>query len=409
MPKELSLRQNMLWNSAGSLVYLVCQWLMTILVVRLSSNYDSAGILTLAMAVFGIFMPIAEYRMYIYQVSDIKRENELGEYLALRLVTCIIALVLCVGYSLITCALDVVLPIFLYGLYKCSSYMIDVLHAEDQVNKRMDYIGKSLSLQGVFSIIFFAVVFYLTGSLNLTFLAMTAATVVIAVVFDVPHTLRFGKFGFGISPSKIVHLLVLCAPVVIGFVACASAPSIPKQYLFGMSGEAALGIYGSVSAPVAIIQAGASYIYNPLMGYFADSFDKGDKKTFNSFLLKSSLGILGFGVACLVLLILLGGPFLILVFGASIADYVYLLPLVALSSIGIAYMTFMNGLMLAVREFKAALIGGIVAVIVSLASTIPLVNAFDMNGVSLVLFVSSMAAALVMFTLLLARLRKLGA
>lgn len=408
MPKELTLRQNMLWNSAGSLVYLACQWLMTILVVRLSSSYDSAGVLALAMAVYGIFSPIAEYRMYIYQVSDIKRENDLGEYLALRLVTSIVSLVLCVAYSLVTCALDVVLPIFLFGIYKCSSNMIDVLHAEDQVKKRMDYIGKSLSMQGVLSIIIFAIIFYLTGNLSITFVAMTAGTALIGFGFDVPHTRRFGKFGFGIAPRKIAHLLVLCAPVVIGFVACASAPSIPKQYLFGISGEAALGIYGSVSAPVAIIQAGASYIYNPLMGYFADSYDKGDSKTFNSFLIKSSLGIFGFGVACLVLLILLGGPFLVLVFGPSIADYVYLLPLVALSSIGIAYMGFMNGLMLAVRDFKAALVGGIAALAASLASTVPFVTLFDMNGVSLVLFVSSMAAALVMFVFLVVKVRKLG-
>ena len=43
--KPLSIKQNMLWNSFGSITYLACQWLITILVVRLSSGYEAAGTL----------------------------------------------------------------------------------------------------------------------------------------------------------------------------------------------------------------------------------------------------------------------------------------------------------------------------------------------------------------------------
>lgn len=53
--KQLSVKQNMLWNTAGSMVYLVCQWLITVFVVRLSDGYDAAGVLALGMAVSNIF------------------------------------------------------------------------------------------------------------------------------------------------------------------------------------------------------------------------------------------------------------------------------------------------------------------------------------------------------------------
>ena len=71
----------MLWNSAGSITVLACQWLLTIVVVRLSGDYEAAGVLSLALAVYNIFAPISVYRMYVYQVSDVKRENTTGEYL----------------------------------------------------------------------------------------------------------------------------------------------------------------------------------------------------------------------------------------------------------------------------------------------------------------------------------------
>ena len=46
-PKQLSVKANMLWNSIGSMTYLACQWLITIVVVRLSSGYEDAGLLSL--------------------------------------------------------------------------------------------------------------------------------------------------------------------------------------------------------------------------------------------------------------------------------------------------------------------------------------------------------------------------
>ena len=63
-PAELSIGRNMLWNSAGSLTYLALQWAITIVIVRLSSGYDAAGVLALAMTVFNVFSPLAIYRMY---------------------------------------------------------------------------------------------------------------------------------------------------------------------------------------------------------------------------------------------------------------------------------------------------------------------------------------------------------
>ena len=69
----------MLWNSAGSITYLACQWLVTVLIVRLSNGYDAAGLLSLAMSVTGTFGTFANYKMGTYQISDIKHDNTTSE------------------------------------------------------------------------------------------------------------------------------------------------------------------------------------------------------------------------------------------------------------------------------------------------------------------------------------------
>ena len=63
--RKLNLKQNMLYNTAGSLIYLACQWLTTIFVVRLAS-FEDAGILSLSMASANMLTPIALPILYSF-------------------------------------------------------------------------------------------------------------------------------------------------------------------------------------------------------------------------------------------------------------------------------------------------------------------------------------------------------
>lgn len=40
--QEKSVQQNMIYNTVGSLVYYFCQWVMTVLIVRMS-GFEDAG------------------------------------------------------------------------------------------------------------------------------------------------------------------------------------------------------------------------------------------------------------------------------------------------------------------------------------------------------------------------------
>ena len=148
----LSTKQNMLWNSFGSITYLACQWLITIWLFASQADTKLQALFSLAMSVYNIFAPFAIYRMYTYQVSDVKRENTVGEYFAFRIITSSAALVCCLVYAALTCPGSALLAIALYAIFKIVGLLIDVLHGLDQVNKRMDYIGKSLVIQGVLTL-----------------------------------------------------------------------------------------------------------------------------------------------------------------------------------------------------------------------------------------------------------------
>lgn len=394
--KGLSIRRNMLWNSVGSLVNLGCQWLISILVVRLSEGFGAAGVYSLAISVYGIFSQLAQYRTYTYQVSDVSGENSPGEYLAFRGVTCLAAMAATMAYACLTCQSDVLLAIFLYALYKMASLMIDVLHASDQQAHRMDYVGISLAAQGVASVAVFVLVFSSTHSLELTLLAMAASVAAIGVAYDLPHARRLAEIVPRISPSKARHLLVRCAPVVVAGIACSAAPSVPRQYLSAVMGNAALGVYASVAAPVALIQMSASYIYNPLLGYFSERFARRDSRGFARLLAATLLGIVAVGVACALGLELFGAQILSLVYGEGILEHLYLLQPLVFCAVVTGLMWFVNDLLISLRGFGSTLAGSLIALASSLIVMVPAVSVLGMNGVTAANVISCLAATVFM-------------
>lgn len=406
MEQELSVKKNMLWNSFGSLVNLGCQWLMTVLIVRVADGYEAAGVFSLAMSVYGIFGMIAQYRMYTYQISDVSNENTVGEYLSFRLVTNVISLVLCVAYMVFTCSRDSWLTIILYGVYRSIALVIDVFHGCDQRHHRMDYIGISLSLQGVASLVLFLVVFVFSRSLELAVASMIVAVAVVGIAYDYPRTRRLEKIKLGISRKKTVYLLVSCFSIVAASAISSATPAVPRQVLSFLMGNEALGIYASVAAPVMVIQMGSSYIYGPLLGYYSERYYANDPRGLLSLMRKSLALILGVCVVCAVLLGVLGEFVLVLFFGESISPYVYLLyPLLGFALLT-GLMWFLNDLLIALRNFKATLVGSIVPFVVAIVAMMPFVQSFGMNGVTFTGLLANGAGVAVMAAQLSLQLKK---
>lgn len=395
-PDALSIKENMVWNTVGSLVNLGCQWFISILVVWLSFGYESAGVYALAVAVFGIFSSVAQYRMYTYQVSDVRNENTTGEYLAFRFVTSGMAFALVLVYSFATCSYEYIPSIACYSAYKVATLFVDVFHACDQRYGRMDYVGKSLAMQGISTTVSFAVVFFVGQSLEISFLSMTLCVAIIGVVYDRSRAAQFEAVVIRISLKKTKYLLVKCFPVVIAGIIAAATPSIPRQYLSYAMGSEALGIFASVAAPVAIIQMGANYVYSPLLGYFSLYYSRNNRSAFWALFGKSTFAICLIALVCIAVLLFAGEPLLALMYGDSIRPYTYLLiPLVIFALLN-GYSWFLNDLLISFRDFKGTVIATFVGFFVMIATCVPLINECGMLGVAYTGIVSSLAFVIAM-------------
>ena len=405
-PAPLSDRVNIIWNSVGSLTYLACQWLITIFVVRLSDGYDAAGILSLAMSVVGVFGTFANYKMGTFQLSDINHENTLGEYLGFRALTLGIAFVACMAYAFFTVAPYVWGTVALYYLFKAVGLLIDICHGADQQHRRMDYIGKSYLAQGVLTLAAFVAVFWITQDINVSIIAMAVAALSVLLLYDRPKVAQFEQVSFSLSRKKAWYFLKVSFPAVVASLAASAIFTVPKQYLAFEFGEAALGIYSSVSAPALIIQMGATYLYNPFLDVFPRLFYDGDRQGFLKLFARTVGTILLVAVACSVILEFVGSWVLQLLFGQSIAPYVYLLQPVILATVLTAFLWFIGDLLITLRDFKAYFISNMIALIAAVPLSFVCVGLWDMNGVSFASAAACFVGVLLLLMFLAADMRK---
>lgn len=382
--KTLSIRANMIWNAAGSLVYMAAQWLTTVLVVRLSTGYDAAGLLALGMAVSNIFSPIGYYKIRAFQVSDLDEEFTFGQYLGFRIITVALAIVIMFVYCFLTCPPDTWVTVILYGFFSLGPVFVDVLHGEEQRESRMDIIGISQIARGVLLLASFIIGMSLFNSLNIALILMTVTTYLEIALFDGIAFLKVT--GKPLKPAfearAIRSLFVQCLPLVIASFFCWAVPAIPRQTLNDIMGEWFLGVYSSVASPVLIVQMCAQYIYAPLLTRFAELLQAHDSRGFLRLVLQVTLAIFALAVAFGVLFAFAGEPLLVLVFGQSIAPYTYLIIPLVLCTIITAYVWFLGDVLVTMRQNKNNLIGYIISFAVNMVLMYPLIYTFGMNGAS---------------------------
>ena len=402
-PAPLSLRANTLWNAFGCLFYLGCQWLTSVLVVRLSTGYENSGALAFAMANGIIFASIGLYKIRTFQVSDLRHEYANGDYVGFRFVTILAGLLWSAVYLPLSAGsnTEFLAASAAYLVFKSDEVFSDVLYGVDQAGGRMDYIGKSQLIRGVASLLGFSVPLAATDSLVLGILGMAAACIAVTLAFDIPHARRLAPIAPRFDRTRLLGLGRACLLAMLASLCANGIVSIVRQYFGATYGSEALGIYASVATPAVLIQVSATYLYSPLIGTIARTrLEEGHKRFVRQFFRVLAI-IVGVVLAFVAALSLLGDWGLQLVFGPSIAPYTYLFPyvLVATGSVGVLFYT--NDVLVVLRRTGGMLACNLVALVAALALAVPLTATIGMNGINFSIIGGCIVAIALSFALIM--------
>lgn len=400
--KELSLKQNLLWNTTGCLIYQGCQWLTTILVVILSPSYENSGILAFAMATGNIYVGLATYNMRTFQVSDIVGEYSSNNYIAFRIVTVLLATVVCVSYSFIVApGIATGIAMAAYLLFKADESFVNVLYGMDQKAGRMDFIGISQGIRGILTISAFSATLVVSGDLTSAFIAMFICCVLVTLFYDVPHSRKLGTVKIQLTKTICFNLFKTCAPNVIATFAYGAVATLARQW-FGLTyGEEALGIYSAVATPCVLVQVMANYLYSPFLVPIARSWTRRDKQTLNEQLKKLLLGVVAVIAACITVSVIAGTPAIELLYGSSIEGYSWMIVPAMVAASFMALDSLLTDLLIVMKRYLLAAEVNIAALITCAALMSPMTSICYMNGINLVIIIS-FAVAIVFGILALA-------
>lgn len=387
-------------------INLACQWLITVLVVRLSSDFTNSGLLTLAMSVTNVFYAIASYSLRTYQVSDVNNKYRDSIYVQVRIVTCAIAFLLCGIYCAALYQDERFFGIVLYMVFRVIEAFIDILQGFAQRAMRMDLAGKAMAIRGIGNVVVFAVVILLTDSFNLAIIGIILVSILVMFFYDLGYSRYIADLRGKLDWPVIKKILIECLPMGVASALNTSIISIPRTLLDMVEGKEILGIYGALAVPTVIVQVAATYVFNPMLPVYATYYTEKKEKDFFKLFKKTMIAIVVLSIVALGAAALLEDILLPILLGEEIVPYIYMFIPMLVCTILNAIVWFQTSILVVIRDFKSYLWGTVAAVILTILIGYPFIEKFSMNGVNYTLFVVMMMQIIVFGIVLCIRFRK---
>lgn len=367
--------KSIIWNSVGTLFYMGCQWLLTVLVVRLNNDYSNAGVLTLAMSVSTPLTTVATLGLRTFQIANMNEQFSDGDFLFTRAITSMVSLAICViivvgsGYTFYISGC-----VMLFMCYRLSEAIVDVLHGIDQCAWRLDIVGKSFLMRGGIMLIAFVTGELFFQSLPLAITLMGVGVYGVILCYDVPSCKKCARLNLSLNSENFLSLVKIGVPLGAFTFLINLMSSVPRFFLEHWHGENILGIFGSITTITALIPQLASFIFGPLILVFAERWKANDIKGFRKIFMVVTVVIALIGVAVLASGYVFGEWGLSLIFGDSIRPYSYLLCPVIGTAIVSAYVSFLGAILIVLEDYNALAWMSLISMIGSLAASLCLIK-----------------------------------
>ena len=429
--EPLSLRMNFSWIAAGNAVGALSQWGVAVVLAHVG-NFDMIGLVVLAYAVCAPVNALGQLGLRGAVITDAESEYQFGDYLALRLITATLALLVVVGIALSGgYEPSTALVIAVIGLSEMLKSISDIFHGLLQQRERMDRIGIAMMIRGPLMLAALALGVYLTGSLLWGIAGFPLVLAAVLLVYDIPNAMRLLKApgATGVSPGAtgvspvpgatgvspvpdqgagvsswqslrprwqaavLVRLAVLTLPLGVVLMMVALTTSIPRYMVSHYAGNHALGVFMSIAylgvLGLRVVSAMGQSAGPRLAKYYA----AGNMVAYGRLLLKLSAVVGVLGVAAMLGMALIGGPVLSRLYAADFTPHVGL-GVWLMGAAGAMYLTVPLGIAVeAMRRFKTHMVIRSLGIGALLLLTPPLIAGYGLQGAAAAMAVASALTA----------------
>jgi len=330
------------------------------------------------------------------QVTDVQSEYPFGDYLATRLVTNAVAIVIIAG--ILVCLLGrydfwIYAVIFIVGLNKVIEATSEIANGVMQKQDRLDKTAQSMVIRNAGALVLLTVVLKLTNNLVYGVSVVGIWWLLVLMFFDRRNVKYFQRFTPRFRLSALFALVWIGLPLGIVRGIITVNANIPRYFVEGFLGTENLAYFGAMSY-VVIGASRASLALSrsataPLARYYFSN-----RKAYVKLL--GEMVVLAFLLAGATILfaIFFGRPFLTLIYSAEYARhpnvFIWLMAAAGLSMV----VSMLNCGMTAARRFKSQVPVFSVTCAVCLLSSWLLIPNYGMKGAAWAILLTMMTQGL---------------
>jgi len=315
----LSLRSNFAWFLTGNVVYAACQWGMIVALAKLGSSL-MVGQFSLALAIATPVLMFTNLHLRAVQATDARRLYSFTEYLQLRCIMTLAAIVTIAGIAWFEhYERQTTMVILVVSLVKGIETLSDIHYGLFQLNDRLDQTGISMMLRGAFSVAALSAGLYLTRDVFWACVGLAIVWLAALLIVDVRRARTFvshseklrqlsnlpgwlGSERAARGLQRQWNLMRLALPLGIVTTMASINLNMPRYFIEARLGEHQLGVFSALAyATVAttLISDSLGHCAIPRMSRL---YASGQLVEFRSVLLQLSalgcaLGLTGLAVA----------------------------------------------------------------------------------------------------------------
>jgi O-antigen/teichoic acid export membrane protein len=433
-PVRLSLRANMVWTLAGNTVYAGCQWAMLVVLAKVGTT-AMVGQFALALALTAPVLLLTNLQLRQVQATDARHQYTFAEYLALRLVMTLLALIAIVvlvligGYGGETAGI-----ILVVGLAKAFESISDVFFGLLQQWERMDRIAISMMIKGGLSLLALGLGVVLTGSVLWGAVGLAVAWAVILLSYD----LRMGALVLretasyftaptvpsvpGVSeavastqykdkprpallpswqPGRLARLVWLALPLGVTMLLISLNTNIPRYFIQYFWTTSDLGIFAAISYLMVAGTTVISAIGQAAAPRLASYYVTGDKHAFRVLTGKLLTMSLAVGAIGMIISVIAGRQIMTLIYSSEYGARVDLLVWVMLGAALWYVASVLGYAATASRRIRLQPLALAVVLLASVIACYALIPAYGLLGAGIATAITSVVGVLAYAMLLI--------
>jgi len=417
--KPLTLRRNFSWTFVSNVVYAGCQWGILMVLAKLGSP-ENIGQFTLGLAQTAPVFMLTNLQLHEIQATDAKRDFLFNDYLGLRLLGVIIALVIIVGIILfLNYSLDTALVILVITFAKAFESISDIFYGLMQQHERMDIVAFSKMIKGFLSVVFLAIPFYLTGSVLWGAIGLCIAWVLVLFGYDLRNggsilrettlgSLAYSPDlprGFVLKPQwqpKIMKkLVVLAFPLGVTMMLISLRGNIPRYLIEYYLGERELGIFASLAYLMLLGNMVVNALAQSASPKLSKFYASGERNKFQALLLKLVVVAIVLGSTTVIVSVLAGKQILTILYRPEYAQNADIFNWLMLAG-SISYISwFLGDGLTAIRYLRIQLPLYLLITGLSGGICLWLIPIFGLKGAAFALLIAALVEVLLMAGIIL--------